>query len=322
MELTAGSAADIKAALPIVYVLDRWRVAVEDVGGRYAAVCPFHADSDPSLDVYGDRLERFGCFPCGAGGDVFDLIERLAWPGAFTVPPEHEHPAFRDVKALAQQLLAELEASDWSGPREGTSKVFNPELARMVVAQSSINQLDAVVSFLQAKWNRSELLAVDAGWLHERWGVGSRIEEIVIPYFNRHGELLTYKHRTAETKAMSAAGSALGGVLYGEWMDQLSRTVVLTEGETDAWAADRAAGDLYSVLGIPTGVGAHPKQAAMLAGRSVLIAFDGDVAGRDGALRWHQALTQVGAGVRIVPVPDDTDLAGLDPHELRSLLSR
>ena len=64
----------IKDRLPIAYVLQRYNVPLE-VNGGVRAVCPFHPDTNPSLDVYGLTLERWGCFACGAGGDVLVLAQ-------------------------------------------------------------------------------------------------------------------------------------------------------------------------------------------------------------------------------------------------------
>lgn len=316
MDLPALDARSIKARLPIVYVLDRFSIPVEDVGGQYAGVCPFHPDSDPSLDVYGNALERWGCFACGAGGDVFDLIERLAW--------KDQAPPFREVRAYALVLLGELEASDWTGPTTGIARTFDPAKARLEVASSSLNSLASVERFLTIKHANGQLLGLDAAHLNRVWGVGSRENEIIIPYWSRGGDLVSYKHRTAFTKALSPAGKGqFEGVLYGEWQDMdPARPVLLVEGESDAWAAHGAVADLFTVLALPTGAGAHPRQAATLAGRDVALAFDGDVAGLAAVLRWRDALEAVGASHRHYAVPMDTDLAAMAPADLRALLSR
>jgi hypothetical protein len=46
-----------------------------EVSRRNKALCPFHDDRHPSLSFKGGR---FKCFACGAGGDVIDLVGRLA----------------------------------------------------------------------------------------------------------------------------------------------------------------------------------------------------------------------------------------------------
>jgi hypothetical protein len=313
--LGALDAASLKERLPIVYVLDRYNVPVEETVGRYAGLCPFHDDSNASLDVFGERLERWGCFACGAKGDVFDLLGRLAWPG--------ESPPFAAVRAYAIQLIEELEEGGWSGPTTGIERGFDPERARAIVEFSAVRDLAAVQSFLAAKHDKGELRGVDAEWLRARWGVGSRLEEIVIPYWNRNGDLLTYKHRTAETKALSAVGSDFSGHLYGEWRDHdPDCAVLLTEGESDAWAADRVAGARFAVLAVPTGAMDLPgTRVEPLAGRSVTVAFDGDEAGRAGSHLWCEALLAVGADVTNLRLPDGADLASLGPDELSAALS-
>ena len=41
---------------------------------KKVALCPFHADKDPSLHVY---AHGFYCFACGAGGDVVKFVQRM-----------------------------------------------------------------------------------------------------------------------------------------------------------------------------------------------------------------------------------------------------
>jgi DNA primase len=51
-------------------------------GAKYAAKCPWHSDSDPSLDVYQqDGVWLWGCFPCKtkggvSGGDVLAFVQK------------------------------------------------------------------------------------------------------------------------------------------------------------------------------------------------------------------------------------------------------
>ena len=58
--------------------------------------CPFHDDSDPSLQLYDDGT--FYCFGCRAGGSIYDFAARL-W---------HTGTKHREFLALGQRLHAEL----------------------------------------------------------------------------------------------------------------------------------------------------------------------------------------------------------------------
>ena len=40
----------------------------------YVGLCPLHSESTPSFHVYSNE-QKYHCFGCGAGGDIFDLIQ-------------------------------------------------------------------------------------------------------------------------------------------------------------------------------------------------------------------------------------------------------
>ncbi len=44
-------------------------------GHKYVAICPFHDDARPSLEVNPDR-QTWKCWPCDSGGDVFSFVMR------------------------------------------------------------------------------------------------------------------------------------------------------------------------------------------------------------------------------------------------------
>lgn len=50
-------------------------VALKKRGQRYFGICPFHADTNPSLVVY-PRKQAFHCFGCLARGDIIDWIQK------------------------------------------------------------------------------------------------------------------------------------------------------------------------------------------------------------------------------------------------------
>lgn len=71
----------IRATYPLVDVVARY-VEVRKKGAEFAAQCPFHNDSDPSLTIYRGRdgTQRYRCFACGAGsegGDVLDFLRAI-----------------------------------------------------------------------------------------------------------------------------------------------------------------------------------------------------------------------------------------------------
>ncbi len=314
-EANTGGGVDELKKLPIAYVLEQAGHHLVAKGDVYACPCPFHEDSDPSFDVFGEHLEKWGCFPCGIGGDVLDLIGRL-----------HGASTFGEQAKLARLLQDQMVTDGWTGPTVGVTKTLDMDAVRSRITNAGVAQTGSVAQFLDSKLSHSPGLVMSPDWLKEVFRVGDEAAgRIVIPYLDRAGQIVTMKHRTPHTKALSVSGSSFGEVLYGEWLDTDSdKTVVLCEGETDTWAAAYALLDQpYVALGLPTGAGAQPKQAVLLVGRKVILAFDGDEAGRKAIRRWHSALSTAGAAeVSIAPMPDGYDLAKMVPADLRATIAK
>jgi DNA primase len=65
----------IKAASDILDVVSSY-IPIVSAGKEYKAVCPFHNDTRPSLQI-SRQYQNFRCWSCGARGDVFDFIMRM-----------------------------------------------------------------------------------------------------------------------------------------------------------------------------------------------------------------------------------------------------
>jgi len=189
-----------------------------------------------------------------------------------------------------------------------------------VVAASQVADPAPVGAFLAEKMQGSPGLAkVSPEFLRDSWLIGANAAgEIVIPYYTRENNLVAYKRRTAATKPLSAPGSSLSGVLYGEWRDDdVSLPVLLCEGESDSWAASAALPE-YCVLGLPAGAGGHASAASTLARRTVVLAFDADDAGKAATEKWTKALLAEGCTVEMVRLPEGKDLASV--HDIPRLV--
>lgn len=283
--------AEIKAKLPISYILEQANIQLTSAEGRLSALCPFHNDHNPSFDVYvwGDS-ERYGCWACGEGGDVFDLIRKL-WPMSF---PE-------SVQA-AKRALLKMEKENWKAPKIMQPLDFNEEAAVKLLNTSK--DPGAVQQLVSAKgW------LLDPMWLAGRWMLRGRNKEVLVPYY-KEGRLVALKHRVSNGSRplISLPGSKLTGVLYGEWHNQNPELpVLLCEGESDAWHADRFLSNRFDVVGCPAGAASVPTRLDFFTGRKVLVCFDGDEPGRLGASRWVNAMNN--SEVRVWNMPEGLDLA-------------
>lgn len=286
-----GEASALKKLLPITYVLDYVGIPVEQGEGRLHAPCPFHSDHDPSFDVYPwHNGERWGCFVCGIGGDVLDLIQKL-WPEL----------TFTRAKEAAGNMLGLMRAQEWTAPRLVVGAPFNAARAHEML-QAGRNNRDGLVAL--GTWLEGRRAPYSAQWLNAVWDVVVMGNEILMPVYNRERELVAMKHRSlAGGSPLSTAGSKLTGVFYGEWLpqDHVGGTVI-TEGESDTWMASYIYKD-HNVLGLSTGAGTRPFGVEAMR-VPVSLMLDGDVAGHKGRAKWAAAYPEI----HVIEVPDGYDV--------------
>lgn len=297
---------DLKARLPVTYVLHAAGHAPVDRQGRdIRYLTPWRADTSPSLACYPSEdhgtVDRWKDMARGDGGDIFDLIERLGMWNA------HSFPEYADV---ARRLLDKMESDDWVAPEPlPVGGQFNLDEARADLERQSLaSDRGSMLDWLHQRDDRTSL--IPPTWLFDRFGVFMTADgEIRAPY----GDQGLYKYRKPGEKFMSPSGTrGLWTMFYGEHLDtDKTRPVVLCEGEPDVWSGTHSTQD-YVFLGLPTGAGTRPeKLQSRLVGRHVLLALDGDEAGRDAALLWAEHLLANGCTVDIVPLPEGRDLSDM-----------
>jgi hypothetical protein len=325
-------AASLKEALPIAYVLDRAGIAVNQEGSGLTFFCPFHEDRNtPAGAVYGEGLMRWNCWACGAPrqGDVLDLIQQLAELDGETLE-------FVQVCDRARSYVIEMEASNWEGPRSAAPRksVDSDTVIKIVERAQANDDYSLIDDLLATKRERdgedSNRYSVE--FLVDEFGLGvtevfakdinAWRSEVIIPYRNAAGELTTYKHRLANTKAKAPSGAwPTDTPFYNAWrIDNLDLRIFICEGESDVWNAQYEIGNSYRVLGIPNGASTPSRNVEAFKGKDVLLAFDGDDAGRKGSARWAEALKRAGANVLIVPIPEGKDVSGV-AASLKSLVA-
>jgi DNA primase len=100
----------IKNAVDIVALVGE-SLSLRRVGSKFKALCPFHDDHNPSLELNPER-QSFKCWSCGAGGDVFDFVKN------------YEHVDFPEaLRMLAERAGVALEKQpSVAAPPRGPSK--------------------------------------------------------------------------------------------------------------------------------------------------------------------------------------------------------
>lgn len=66
----------VRQAVDIVDLVSSYNIQLRREGRGFKALCPWHDDSRPSLQVNPER-QSFKCWVCDVGGDVFEFVERI-----------------------------------------------------------------------------------------------------------------------------------------------------------------------------------------------------------------------------------------------------
>ena len=262
------------------------------------AVCPFHDDHSPSLHFYRDDsgVHRWGCFPCGAGGDSFDLVSRVL--GC----------SFSDSIKYVSRVGRKVPP-----PPPPTPKIFDSAGAQRLVTSAQQLALDSS-GYLCVAADLSE--KPDPWYDHLlrrlRWGV-QEDATVVIPHYELT-RLTGVKYRAPDGTRWSFPYSRFE-VLYGDFLPRLHRSVVLTEGETDfahAYRDENLHCRGVDVRGLPSGASTMLRSWPVDVAEHwdvVYLGLDADEAGEGATRRWIEALSEAGAKhVRTLPIPSGEDL--------------
>lgn len=317
--------ATARKSLPIVWLLEtHGTLGIQVMAEKVAAFCPFHPNSDtPAFSVFGPGLQRWSCFAgCTtlggeSTGDAIDLLLKFE-PDLATYDDKgkikYTAPLFRRIKDLITAVID----SGWTGPEGTTESVpFDIEQATEIVESSQVDpSIARIDEFVQYKRSQRgpDAWPYDADFLATEFKVGTYGSWVIIPYYGADGTFTSYKRWTDPTRPrMAPKHSSWSGRLYNEWREDRGQPILLCEGESDVWYAQSQLGDEYRVLGLPTGVNSDISPADRMVDRIVYIAFDGDgdleTKGRGATRRWAERLEEVGADVKIVPVPEGKDLS-------------
>ena len=66
--------------VPLEDVARRLGIETERRGAQTRALCPFHQDTQPSLNLFpadGNSQAHYHCFACGAHGNASDLVKQI-----------------------------------------------------------------------------------------------------------------------------------------------------------------------------------------------------------------------------------------------------
>ena len=66
----------VRQAIDIVDLLSKYNLQMRRQGRGYVALCPWHDDTRPSLQINPER-QSWKCWPCDIGGDIFSFVMKM-----------------------------------------------------------------------------------------------------------------------------------------------------------------------------------------------------------------------------------------------------
>lgn len=305
-------------------------------GKSYKGLCPFHREKTPSFHVDRDK-GLFYCFGCGTGGDVFKF---LTLTERFTFPEAVEHVASRVGIELPKKRRSQrendkddlLEVIDDASEAFHQALEWTPNAADDYLKQRRVpkdiikkygfgfapDSWDYILRRLGQKHGEKRLEATGLITARkEKTGFYDRFRNrLIIPIHSDTGALVGFGGRSldgSEPKYLNSPESELfnkSRLLYNlhrskDAMRRMDRAI-LVEGYFDAIAIDHA-----GVPGVVASMGTSltAGQASLLRRftRRVVIAYDGDDAGRNATLRAAPVLLAAGLHVEALDLQGEKD---------------
>lgn len=286
--------------------LERHNVFLFECGSSLSGLCPVHDDTRPSFSVYGDTHERWKCFACDKGGDIFDLIvemklaknfsQAVAFAAeSFGVPLPK---SFRIKKAHSGKMAKARKFPMKSSA--GSSEMSEEECDDRLFVRHNLRE--SIRKWPQRISNISRSLGIPAEVIKR----AARGQSGLGLYRGK----LAYVYPNA-VKIRNAPGDKVRFFwLFGrpnapwrmERVTESTKTVYVTEGESDALALIVAGveDDRSSVVVASPGTSFKRQWAPLFAGKSVIICFDFDEPGQRAASKVADLLAPYAEGVGIV----------------------
>jgi len=314
----------------------REHVRLRQVGGQFTGLCPFHTEKTPSFRVT-PQTQTWHCFGCDRGGDIFtfvELIEKIDFRGALEMLAERtgvelvkEAPGTRERSQLRKRILElnRLAAQYYEYVLHSTEvgrpgleilakRGVSPETARRFQLGFAPPGGQILQQFLSSR--KHSLPDADQAGLVRR-GRDFFKNRLIIPIRDERGQTVAFVGRDAtgtddrkyvnspDTPAFSKSRVLFALDLAKEEIGRRGHAV-LVEGQFDVIVAHQ-----FGVANaIATSGTALTEEQVKLLKRfteEVILAFDGDPAGKAAAYRAIETCSAAGLRTRVASLGEAKD---------------
>lgn len=332
---------DILSRADIVEVISSY-IPVVKKGNAFRAVCPFHADTNPSLNISRSK-KIFKCFACGKGGNAFSFVseyEHIPYVEsikkvASLISYDHEslhdkksvydkntplYNALNDAKEYYHYISKTnvgIKAQEYFKKREIDEKMqdffslgFSPDNSQLTIKTLNSKGHDILTL------DKVGITHRENGMITDRFN-----SRVIFPIYNENKNVIGFSGRIIEGDEAKYVNTASTPIFnksealynYNNAKDQArgAKYVYVCEGFMDVFALYKIG--IYSSVAL-MGTAFTPFHAKMLRKLNVEIRLmlDGDDAGLHGMMKMISTLEKEKLSYKVVDYRDLT----LDPDEI------
>lgn len=337
----SSSVDQIKSKLDIVSVVGTY-IKLEKTGSNFKGRCPFHNEKTPSFFVSTDR-DSYYCFGCHAKGDIFTFVqefEGLDFMGALKVLAERagvtldslsgESKTEKDGLYQALELSMFFFEKNLAEERSAFDYLIHRGLRKETIASWKLGYVKpewrTLYEFLLSK-KISPHVMEKVGVIKKKEGTTDTFYDtfrgrIMFPIFDPSGRVVGFSGRILvddgkSPKYLNSPETVLfnkSEILYGLHKAKMSIREkdysILVEGQMDLVMLHQA-GFTNTVASSGTALGeGHLTRLARLSNR-IIMAFDGDSAGKSAVFRAAKIALSLGMEVKVAQMPEGKDPADL-----------
>jgi DNA primase len=330
--ITQDSIEALKARLDIVDVVGSY-VELKKSGANFKAPCPFHDEKTASF-VVSPSKQIYHCFGCGAGGDSVKFVmekEKLSYPEALEklASMTNFSLTYSDTKQNKPRSQLMEKVNEWYQTLLVRQQHAMRYLKERGIYESSIERFgigyapdsNATIRFIQEqKFLIPEainmgVLGADSGRMFARF-----IERITFPIYAPNGSIVGFGGRTItghQAKYVNSPETPFfnkSRLLYAYHLAKQDiykkKEIIITEGYLDVVMLHQA-GFTHAVATLGTALTQEHLPLLRKGEPRIVMAYDGDNAGRNAALKASKLLSATGFSGGVVLFGE-----GLDPADM------
>jgi DNA primase len=334
--ISQDSIEGLKARIDIVDVIGNY-VELKKAGSNYKGLCPFHDEKSPSFSVSPGK-QFYHCFGCQASGDAIKFVmeyEKLTYPEAIEKLAGQFNYSLTYTQGQPQQQRSQLmeRLNDWYRSLLDKTPPAIQYLVERGVFESSIEHFGIgyapashlTINFIkQQQFSMAEAVELGVAGVGEGREYARFIERITFPIHAPNGAIVGFGGRTItghQAKYVNSPQTKLfnkSRLLYAYNHARESihkrKEMIVTEGYLDVIMLHQA-GFTQAVATLGTALTSEHLPLLRKGEPRILMAYDGDAAGRNAALKASKLLSASGFDGGVVLFEGGRDPADMVKEE-------